>query len=131
MAFVAYRATTFDLTGTNDIQRGSTFVAIFQVKDAAGNPQNLSEWVAYSATPVCQFKTDYDPPGVTTGCPQPTMSYLNGGVAGEIQMVIDASATASASVSSGRYDIEIRYSSTERTRVFEGAWTIDKEVTTS
>lgn len=129
MAFFSIVPTTIDFTsGDYQIREGATFLVVLTIQDALGNPLNMSEWVAVA--PACMFKNLFaDDAGVVTNCPQPTMTWLNGGVGGEMSLEITAAATVTGTVKSGRYDIEITHSSGKIARPFMGQWAVDKEVT--
>lgn len=130
MAFFSIVPTTLDFSsGDYQIREGSTFLVVLVIQDAQGNPLNMSEWVG--APPACMFKNAFaDDAGVVTNCPQPTMAWLNGGVGGEMTLELTAASTVTASVKTGRYDIEITHTATGKiARPFMGQWAVDKEVT--
>lgn len=133
MAFVAYRPTVLHLTAAQSqgLIRGATFLATFTVK-VAGVVQNMSEYAGGGSPtpPKCDFKTAVG--GTTTNCPQPTMTWLDGGTGGQFTMEISAADTGSNSALSGKYDIEVTHSSGKKCRIFMGDWDnpLD-EVTTS
>lgn len=129
MVFVSYTTRQQDLTTDNAIRAGSDEVYVFTVADANG-PANMSEWVG--TLPRSEFRTPA--PGTAStatkvGCAQPTMSWLNGGLGGEIQMAFANADTAGKSLAGG-YDIEVIHSSGKVTRVFFGNFTVSPEVTT-
>lgn len=123
MAFQPISTKTFDLTGDNAVRAGCDEEYVFTVADANG-PINISEYTAR-----CEFRTP-GAGGTTTGCPQPTMSILNGGTGGEILMELPNAQTTGKSAS-GRYDIELVHTGTSKvTRPFSGAFNMVAEVTT-
>lgn len=123
MAFQPFSTVTVDLTGENSIRQGCDEEYVFTVADANG-PVNISEYTARA-----ELRTP-GAGGTTTGCPQPTMSLLNGGTGGEILMEFPNSQTV-GKTASGRYDIELVHTATSKvTRPFEGAYNMKTEITT-
>lgn len=126
MAFRFFTPQDVSLT----LYQGSTNIFVFTIEDEDG-PVDLSEWIG--AAPASQFRTGFvRDAGAVTNCPQPTMSHLNGGLGGEIQLEIPYTQFESTSlVLSGRYSIEIIHSSGKRCEVVRGSWSVEKETTAS
>lgn len=131
MAFFTLKTKTANLTGDDALEQGTTNIIVFLVEDANGPIQiPTSEW---SVRAEFRDKNVWDG-GVTTNCPQPTMSILNSGLGGEIQMEIAVSASQTVTPSSnprlnGAFDIELVHTSGKVTRPYRGDWAFNKEVT--
>lgn len=132
MAFVSYSTETVNLTEANAIREGCDEFYVFTVETALG-PANLAEFAAVGGEVRCDFRTTTKRSGgVTTNCPQPSMSFLNGGTGGQIQLHMPRAQTEDLStlVLQGTYDIEIVHAATGYvTRPFSGSWAIDLQTT--
>lgn len=134
MAFISFAEQSISLTGDLDkILQGTTYVRVYTIKNAAGAAIDMSEWIG--TAPKCEFK-NLESGGVTTNCPQPTLTWLaqSGPTLGQIQMVITKGASTAATVYSGFYQIEITHpggtggiEANAVSRPFRGDWTIDRE----
>lgn len=146
MGFLFLQPTLLSLS----IIEGATFLIVLVIKDANGNPINMGPlggadggWI--TDTPLCQFKNAYidvgSPgdvgSGVVTNCPVPTVSWLNAGAGGEIQLLIPGGTAAGATafvggLKLGKWDLKIKHRTSGAVdgvaRPFQGGWSIDKLV---
>ena len=134
MAFVSLVPKNQDIGGDDQVVQGSDWIRVFVVKDSLGAPINLSEYVG-SGSPRAEFRDKaIADGGATANCPQPAASFLNGGTAGEIQLLVTHALSTAATKFSGVYSIEIVFQTAGPTNgyvneVFYGSWAMKKENT--
>lgn len=106
------------------VEQGATFKKRVTWKDAAGNPQNLTDFTGRmqiretveSATPEVSLTTENN--GITLG-----------GVLGTIDLLISADDTTDLVPGSYKYDLELENALGEVTRLLEGKIKVKPEVT--
>lgn len=124
MAFTTIAPSLFDFSGVYEIRQGADWEIVVTVTDENGAPLDLSEY----STIDCDFLNAIG--GTTSGSPQPTISFVGGGSGGEIKFVWPNATTTAATVHSGIYQLEIVHTSTsKRTRILYGSWSMDTEST--
>ena len=118
---------TVNLTDTNQILQGATYVRVFQLK-VNGSPQDMT---AYDAVPPrCQFRASETSGTIVI---TPTCAWTSAAT-GQFSMTIAASVTEAfthpPAVSSGQYDVEVVADAGGAVeRVMQGTWTIYREIT--
>lgn len=113
---------------TLSFEQGSQVDRTYIVADENG-PVNMSEWVG--TAPLCDFRDKAVLDGGTkTNNPQPTMSWLNGGIGGEVRLVIPNSELDVTGLrKSGVAHVEAVHSTGARAVLFRISWTMNPQVT--
>lgn len=113
-------ATTFDIT----IEQGATFTLSLVWKDSAGTPINLTGWTARM-----QVRPSYGSDVVLLNLNSTSGGITLGGLAGTIEVVGSATATAAITGRKAVYDIELVAPGGAVTRLLQGLATLSPEVT--
>lgn len=137
MSFESITPKPQNIDGDNAIVQGTDWIRTFQVTHKVSGVDVAYNCSEYAATPPrCNFR---DKPiadgGVTTGFPQPTCSWLNGGLDGLIQVHMPHAqttplVTGTPNKFSGTYSIEIDHTATGYiNETHRGTFEIVKEIT--
>ena len=117
---------TVDLTGTNAILQGTTWVRDFAITNG-GSAVVLTNYGG-AGSPRAHFRATKSSATVLI---TPTMSIVAPATDGIIRMTITPAMTESLGTATltGVYDVEIIHTDNSVERVLQGAWSLDPEVT--
>ena len=120
------------------IEQGATFRRTFKYKDAEGTPISLTDKDARMQIRNTVNSSDFIVNITETGTTKNDGSIISDTIfliseqttyPGEFSLVIDAGTTASMSFDTAVYDIELKDSLNEVTRLLQGTIKLSKEVT--
>lgn len=104
--------------------QGATFSRIFTWQDAAANPVNLTGYTARM-----QVRDEADSSTAALSLTTENSRITLGGTAGTITLLVSATDTAAVVAGEYVYDLEIVSGAGTVTRLIQGCFTVDAEVT--